>query len=181
MDEAEITSTPRKQVSPDVTPAGNNSLAGASGLYGLDRNHMMALIREFFARSEPLNKDTAVTQLARTFGYRRTGARIKETLASDLRTAVRRGILYRHRSKYQLGCRTIEDYGRDELVKYLCAAIGRTWHTRNEAITATARHLGFRRTGRCIKETLKSAINAAIRRKSIERDGSQWIRKATRS
>jgi hypothetical protein len=110
----------------------------------------------------------------------RSGHPFSET-PTAFTSSARRAILYRHRSEYQLGCRTIEDCSCDELVKYLCAAGGRTWHTRNEAITATARHLGFRRTGRRIKETLKSAINAAIRRKSIERDGPQLIRKATRS
>ena len=90
----------------------------------------------------------------------------------------RRGIIHRERGLYNLDCQSITDYNRTDLVKYLCAAIGRTWHTRDDAIKATARYLGFRRTGKVIKETLKSTINAAIRRKEIERDGAKLVRKA---
>jgi len=54
-----------------------------------------------------------------------------------------------------------------------------TWHTRDEAMIATARYLGFRRTGKRIRRTPKSTINAALRRDEIERDGPKLIRKAT--
>lgn len=60
----------------------------------------------------------------------------------------------------------------------LVAAMGSAWQTRDEAIVAAARHLGFRRTGRNIKAAFKSAINAAVRRKLIERDGPDRIRGA---
>jgi len=43
---------------------------------------------------------------------------------------------------------------------------------------ATVRYLGFRRTGKRIRRTLKSTITAALRRDEIERDGPTMIRKA---
>ena len=59
----------------------------------------------------------------------------------------------------------------------MAAAVGRTWHTRDEAIKAAARYLGFRRTGRNIKAAFKSAINAGIRRNLLDRDGPDYIRR----
>ena len=44
------------------------------------------------------------------------------------------------------------------------------------AVRAAARHLGFRRVGRNIQAAFKSAINAAIRRGLLERDGPHYIR-----
>ena len=54
----------------------------------------------------------------------------------------------------------------------------RAWQTRDEATTTTARRLGFRRTGSKIVAAFKSAINAAIRRGLVERDGPDMIRRA---
>jgi hypothetical protein len=59
----------------------------------------------------------------------------------------------------------------------LLAAMGAAWSTCHEAITAAARHLGFRRTGDKIRKAFKSAINAAIRRGLLERDGPDYIRR----
>jgi len=75
-------------------------------------------------------------------------------------------------------CRSIEQYTLDHLVDMLLAAMGGTWWTRDETITAAARHLGFRRTGEKIRQAFKSAINAAIRRGLLERDGPDNIRRA---
>ena len=54
--------------------------------------------------------------------------------------------------------------------------MGRKWWTRDDAIRAAARRLGFRRTGSHISKAFKSAINGAIRRGSLEYDG-QLIRR----
>ena len=77
-----------------------------------------------------------------------------------------------------MDCRAIDDYPLDLLVEYLLAAMGGSWWERAEAVTATARHLGFRRTGKNIVAALKPAINAAVRRGLLERDGLNHIRKA---
>ena len=58
-------------------------------------------------------------------------------------------------------CRA-DKYTLDHRVEMLLAAMGGGWQTRDEAITAAARHLGFRRTGPAIRAAFKSAINAAL-------------------
>jgi hypothetical protein len=110
--------------------------------------------------------------------YQCLGSNIRANLSEDLRAAVRRGILDNAGGRYSLLCRSIEEYTLDHLVKVLLAAIGSSWWSRDEAIVQGARHLGFRRTGRHIRAAFKSAINAAIRRGLLERDGAVWIRRA---
>ena len=105
------------------------------------------------------------------------GFHIREVLDDHLRTAVRRGIVAGDRGLLEFDCRAIDDYSRDLLVEYLLAAMGASWWERADAMTATARHLGFRRTGKNIVAALKSAINAALRRGLLERDGPNYIRK----
>ena len=75
------------------------------------------------------------------------------------------------------GPRTINDYSRDELVTVLLKGMGKKWWTRDDAIRAAARRLGFRRTGSHINKAFKSAISGAIRRKLLEYEGTM-VRRA---
>lgn len=75
------------------------------------------------------------------------------------------------------GQRKINDYSRDELISTLLKGMGKKWWTRDDAILAGTHRLGFRRTGRQIRDAFKSAINGAIRRGLLEYDG-ELIRKA---
>jgi len=142
-----------------------------------DRNDVLATIRELFASGGPRNREAAIRDVANALGYRRLGPRIREVLGNDVQTAVRRGILERSGGEYSLLCRGIGQYTLDHLVAMLAAAMGGVWQTRAEATTAAARHLGYRRTGHKIAAAFKSAINAAIRRGLIERDGPNMIRR----
>ena len=145
-----------------------------------DRNDVLATIRQVFSDGRPRNRDKAIRDVSRALGYRRAGSQIRSTLHADLLTAVRRGILANDRGELRLLCRSIDQYERDHLVEMLVAAMGSAWQTREEAMTAAARHLGFLRTGSNIRSAFKSAINAAIRRGLVERDGQELIRKVRR-
>lgn len=137
----------------------------------------MAAFRQVFSDGDERDRDTAIRDVARELGYARTGSRIRDALDGRMRAAVRRGIIYRNGDGYGIDCRSINEYTRDDLVQYLVSAIGSAWIERDEAIITAARYLGFRRTGRNIQAAFKSAINAAIRRGLIERDGAHRIRK----
>jgi hypothetical protein len=141
------------------------------------RNDVLATIRDVFSTGEARDRGQAIRDVAAALGYQRVGSRIRETLSRDIHTAVRRGILDNSGGQYSLLCRHIDEYTRDHLIDMLITAMGSAWQTRDEATTA-ARHLGFRRTGRKIKAAFKSAINGAIRRGLLERDGTTYIRKA---
>jgi len=139
---------------------------------------VLAIIREVFSSGGARDREQAIREVAEALGYRRLGSHIREAVGDHLRTAVRRGIIVNDRGLLESDCRAIHDYPRDLLVEYLLAAMGGGWWERADAITATARHLGFRRTGKNVMAALKSAINAAVRRGLLERDGPNHIRKA---
>jgi hypothetical protein len=158
--------------------ASNGHRSVAPDISGLDRETLLAALREVFrgrARLE-LETDAVIRAASRTLGYGRAGARIQEKLKHALQLAVRRGILYNERGEYRLDRRTIEDYSQEECIEALLASMPRAWTERDEAIRGAARHLGFRRTGQAIQDAFKSAINGAIRRGRLEYD-RHWIRK----
>ncbi len=55
--------------------------------------------------------------------------------------------------------------------------MGRKSWTRDDAIRTAARRLGFRRTGKQIRDAFKSVINGAIRRGLLEYDGDSIRRR----
>lgn len=175
----------REAVAVDAQPSsspppssGGQEDEGPPPIDETDRNDVLATVREVFSSVGPRDRDQAIREVAAAMGYRRTGSRIRDVLSRDIPTAVRRGILDNTGGQLSLLCRTIDHYTLDHLVDILLAAMGATWWSRDAAITAAARHLGFRRTGPNIQSAFKSAINAAIRRSLLERDGADHIRKA---
>lgn len=147
------------------------------------RDDVVAVIRDVFREWRDVSRDEAVKLVFLKLQHcglaaRRLGSNNRADLDGHLLAAVRRGIIVREGGVYNLDCASIADYGRDDLIKHLRSAIGRVWHTRDEAIIATARYVGFRRTGKVIRKVLKTTINSAIRRKEVERDGPLLIRKA---
>lgn len=143
----------------------------------IGRNEMLAIIREVFSSGRARERDQTIREVAEALGYRRLGSHTREALGDSLRTVVRRSIIANEHALLEIDCRAIDDYPHDLLVEYLLAAMGGGWWERADAITAPARHLGFRRSGKRIVAALKSAINAALRRGLLERDGPNYIRK----
>ncbi len=144
-------------------------------IYETSREDGIAAVREVFsppATAEGLERETAVREVAKVMGFDRLGPRIREFIEGDLVAAVHRGVITTDQGTLRLDCRTIQDYPRELLKKYLFSVMGTTWWDQDEAIRATARYLGFRRTGSAIEEALKSAISGAIRQRRLERDGA---------
>ena len=124
----------------------------------------MSTIRQMFGNGPARDRDTAIIELARSLGYRRTGIRVRQVLDADIRTAVRRGILKSTRGELALNANSIDAYERAFLKEQFLASLqGRAWPDRDEATRAFARWLGFRRTGRNIEDTVKSLINGLLR------------------
>lgn len=145
-----------------------------------ERADVLATIREVFATGGERDRDTALKEIATALGYERLGPHIREVLSTDIRTAVRRGILQNHGGQLSLSTRAIGDYDRAELKKLFLAAIhqnGRIWHTRDDAIRRFTRWLGFRRTGSLIEESARSLINGLLRDGSLEKNGPDEIRR----
>lgn len=140
----------------------------------------MAAFREVFSANSELDRDTTIREVARALGFNRTGSRIDFRIRYMFPSATRRGIVSKTKNGFSIDCRTINDYRREDLINALLNAMGRAWWEREDAIRAAARYLGFRRTGRQIRDAFKSAINGAIRRGLLEYNGpnvhrAKWV------
>lgn len=142
-----------------------------------DRDELFARIRQIVGDGHARTRDEAIVELARSFGYQRTGKNIRETLDNALRTAVRRGILANDCEGLRLRYRSIEQFEADDRDglkdQFLAALEGRTWVERSEATVALARWLGFARTGAKIEEIAASLINGLLRENRLQADGTR--------
>ncbi len=168
-----VTAAPSRTPKVAVRPVAANRENGhaARSIDATERDEVMSAIREVFSSGGVRDRRQAITEISAALGYGRTGSRIAHALDTDLRAAVRRGILDNSGEGLALLCRSITDYSRDFLIEQLQAGMGTRWFEREDLIEQTARWLGFRRTGPVIRATLKSVINGAIRRSLLESDG----------
>ena len=140
------------------------------------QNDVLYTIRQMFSEGLELSRDLAFKKIAKELGYDRVCSKIEETLNSDIRTAVKRGILENERGTLKILCKTIEGYEKEFLKDQFLASIGRSWVEREEAVRAFARFMGFRRAGEKIQDTVRSLVNGLLREDRLESDG-QMIRR----
>ena len=146
-----------------------------------DKDALCAEVRHYFGDGQLRERQVAIAELSTALGFTTTSTKVDEALDNALRTAVRRGILNSRKDGHSLRYKNIEQYetdDRDGLKVQFLAAIPRSWIERDDAVTALARWLGFRRTGAKIQEIVASLINGLLREGRIEKDGSQ-IRRST--
>ena len=143
-----------------------------------EQNEVLCTIRQMFSEGLELSRELAFKKIAKELGYDRVGSKIEETLDSDIRTAVKRGILENERGTLKLLCKTIEGYEREFLKDQFLASIGRPWVERDEAVRAFTRFMGFRRAGEKIQDTVRSLINGLLREDRLESDGQLIRRKS---
>jgi len=143
-----------------------------------EQNDVLCTIRQMFSEGLELTREEAFWKIAKELGYDRVGSKIEEILDSDIRTAVKRGILENDRGTLRIDCRTIEEFRRDFLKDQFMASIGRVWVEREEAVRSFARFLGFRRAGEKIQDTVRSLINGLLREDRLESDGQLIRRKS---
>jgi hypothetical protein len=143
-----------------------------------EQNEVLCTIRQMFSEGLELSRELAFKKIAKELGYDRVGSKIEETLDSDIRTAVKRGILENERGTLKILCKTIEGYERDFLKDQFLASIGRPWVEREEGVRAFTRFMGFRRAGEKIQDTVRSLINGLLREDRLESDGHLIRRKS---
>jgi adenine-specific DNA-methyltransferase len=143
-----------------------------------EQNDVLCTIRQMFSEGLELSRELAFKKIAKELGYDRVGSKIEEILDSDIRTAVKRGILENERGTLKILCKTIEGYEREFLKDQFLASIGRPWVEREEAVRAFTRFMGFRRAGEKIQDTVRSLINGLLREDRLESDGQLIRRKS---
>ncbi|MBL9159172.1 MAG: hypothetical protein JNJ70_16950 [Verrucomicrobiales bacterium] len=144
----------------------------------VDEADLPCFIRQLFNDGRARDRASALRELARLLGHQRLGPRVRLSLESALRTAVRRGILQNVRGELSLYARSVTDCDAAFLKSQFLAAIGRAWITRQEASRCFARWLGYRRTGPHLETSARSCINSLLRSGHLEKNGSDWIRRA---
>jgi hypothetical protein len=189
-EEPEITSSPsievsaddqeaeqRKKAKKERNPHSNNE-DNSVRIDETEQNDVLCKIRQMFSEGLELSRELAFKKIAKELGYDRVGSKIEETLDSDIRTAVKRGILENERGTLKILCKTIEGYEREFLKDQFLASIGRPWVEREEAVRAFTRFMGFRRAGEKIQDTVRSLINGLLREDRLESDGQMIRRKS---
>ena len=143
-----------------------------------EQNDVLCTIRQMFSEGLELSRELAFKKIAKELGFDRVGSKIEKILDSDIRTAVKRGILENERGTLKILCKTIQGYEREFLKDQFLASIGRPWVEREEAVRAFTRFMGFRRAGEKIQDTVRSLINGLFREDRLESDGHLIRRKS---
>jgi hypothetical protein len=135
------------------------------------------VVRSAFASGLLRDREQAIRDVAAQLRCKRLGPSIRKEIENAILAAQLRSVLQNDNGQYSLLTRSVNEYTTDALVDTLMSAMGNGWLTRYDAMVAGARHLGYRRTGKDIQGAFKSAINAAIRRGLLERDGADYVRR----
>ena len=167
----------KKKAKKERTPHSNNEDTPVR-IDETEQNEVLCTIRQMFSEGLELSRELAFKKIAKELGYDRVGSKIEEILDSDIRTAVKRGILENERGTLKILCKTIEGYEREFLKDQFLASIGRPWVEREEAVRAFTRFMGFRRAGEKIQDTVRSLINGLLREDRLESDGHLIRRKS---
>ena len=141
----------------------------------VDTDDVMAAFRQAIRGQTQMDREDLLRAVAHRLGYQRLGSAIRDRLKGHLRAAIRRRIIGTEGADTVYPeTRTMADYTRDELVDVVRSLVrpGRTCE-REEVIEAVARHLGFARIRDTVRQPVKSAINAAIRRGVLGYQGSE--------
>lgn len=142
---------------------------------------MVAIRNVFSGRrgSEGIPRGEAIGLVARRMGYRRAGARVRGVLHGAFATACKRAIVYTDRNVTFLLHRTIDDYPREDLKRYVRHAVGYTWVEEKDALRKAARFLGFSRVKSRIDGTLRSIVRGLVIQGYVEKRHG-WVRRITR-
>lgn len=138
----------------------------------LEPEETLAKLREIFRDGKERDRDALIAELALAHGWKKVGANIRSTLERHLLLALHRNVLEKAgRHELRLAAKSIDRYPRDFVKKQFLVALGPGWVERDEAIRRFARHLGFQRAKKRIRESAKSIIRGLAQQKRIQIEG----------
>ncbi len=135
-----------------------------------DTETSMAIIRDVLAKG-PLSREQLTRELALHYGYQRVGKNVAPILDNHIKTAVRRGIAESQRGLIRLFSASVDQHERAFLKDQFLAALSaesQGFLSREDAVRAFSRWLGYGRVGSVIQETAKSLINGLLREGRLE-------------
>lgn len=138
----------------------------------LDVDQVMAEFRQQARRLGTATRGELLKAVSQELGHKRLGHNIEEALKGHLRAAIRRKIIATYGELVCLHTPSMETYERDELIDAFHSVMRKNLsYEREDVIRSLANHLGFRRLTDTVREPIKSAINAAIRRGVLDYKG----------
>jgi hypothetical protein len=138
----------------------------------------MAAFRQAARGLGTMDREELLKEASIRLGFERMGSKVHITLTNHLRAALRRGVIDNEGHRVRAGRATMDEYDRDDLVDTIKSVTSKGCvYEREELVHMVAAHLGFTRVTAQMHEPVKSAVNAAIRREVLERDGVERVRR----
>jgi hypothetical protein len=153
----------------------NNHHGGRStSIDQFDNTEIMAAFRQAARGRGWIGRDELVKEVSVVLGYQRLRANTDETLRNHLRAAIRRRIIEADgASLVRPGTTTMADYTLDEFRTIFCSVMRKgASYDREDVMQAVVHYLGFSRLTDNIRQSLKSALNSAIRQGVLGYEGN---------
>jgi hypothetical protein len=138
-----------------------------------DLDTALIALRRILKTTGSLSHDDLLHQLCTELGFKRLGPRLNKELSSVITTAGRRGIVQTIQGEIHLDWHTYHEAPRDVQKTVFLAALGRTWVTRDDAMTLAARYGGFARVSPPMQALFGSLINGLLRERRLEASGTR--------
>jgi len=147
--------------------------AAPASLDSIGTDEVMAAFRQAARGRGMMTREELLKEVSGVLGYQRLGSRIEEALRNHLRAAIRRKIIGTNGGEVWIETPAMENYSRDELVEAIRSVMRKgVRYERREVMRAVADHLGFQRLRETVEAPIRSAINGALRRGILAREGS---------
>ena len=139
----------------------------------LETEEIMAAFRQAARGRGAMDRDELLKDVSVILGYKRLGPKIVEALRNHLRAAIRRRIIETEGATVRAGTTSMADYDLEELRESFRSVMRKgTSYEREDTIHSLASYLGFSRVTDNSRDSIKSAINSAIRQGILGYDGT---------
>ena len=146
-------------------------------LVDLDQQAIMAAFRKACRNRGEISREDLLKAVASSLGYQRLSAKLRVKLQGDMRAAMMRGIILSNGDIIVTATRNVEDYDRDDLIKYACSVTTKgKLYEQDTVIRDTLKHLGFQRITEQMRSAVASAIRSGIRNGLFVRDKGMIFR-----
>ena len=147
-------------------------------LVDFDQQTIMAAFRKACRNRSEISREALLKAVASSLGYQRLSAKLRVKLQGDMRAAMMRGIIQSNGEKMIVpATRNVEDYDRDDLIKYACSVTKKgKLYEQDMVIRDTLKHLGFQRITERMRKAVASAIRSGIRNGLFVRDKGMIFR-----
>jgi hypothetical protein len=137
-----------------------------------ETDEIMARIRQKTRGRGWMDREELLKEVSLTLGFQRLGPRIRETMESHLRTAIKRKILEPDSDQVRIYAASMDQYDLEVLRDTLCSVMraGKRYE-REEVIQLVSHYLGFSRVTDNVRQSMKSAFRSGLLQGILSADG----------